>query len=127
MHGLAVHRVHVSPFEAFADLRGHSNRAQIMGSNEADDPVDLSEFPDPSKRRCCRLSRKALAPSGAMKDPAEVDAGPLSLRMVQTDTADYVSRRLFDDCPLTVAAQLPLAKHGVGVLQRPVETARLFA
>jgi hypothetical protein len=68
-----------------------------------------------------------MAPLGAVKEPAEIDTGPLSLRMVKTDTADYVSRRLLDYRPMTVPAQLPLTEHFVGVLQRQVETARRFA
>ena len=77
-----MHGVHVGSLETFTDLRGNPNRAKIIGCNEADDPVDLSVFPDPSKRGYRRLSRKAVAPSGAVKDPTEIDTGPLWLRMI---------------------------------------------
>src|SRR6185503_1283434 len=107
MHRFAVHGVHVFALETFTDLRGNPNRTQIIRCNEADDAVDLRVFPDPSKRRCRRLSRKAVAPSGAVKNPAEIDAGPLSLRMIKTDHANHASRRLLDDRPLAVSAQLP--------------------
>jgi hypothetical protein len=99
----------------------------IIGANEADDTVDPGVLPDPSKRGGRRLRRKAVAPAGAVKDPAEIDAWPWSLRMVKTDTADHVSGQLLDYRPLTVSAQLPLAQHVVGVLQRQIEAARRFA
>lgn len=126
MYGFAMHGVHVGSLETFTDLRGNPKRAMIIGGNEADDTVDLSVFPNPSKRRCRRLGREAVAPSGAVKDPAEIDTGPWSLRMVKTHTADHVPSRLLDDRPVTVSAPLPLAEHVLGVLQRKVETARWF-
>src|ERR1700704_1296909 len=113
-----MHGVHVGPLETFTDLRGNPNRATITGCNEADDAVDLRVCPDPSERGCRRLGRKAVAPAGAVQDPAEIDPGPLSLRMVETDTADHASGQLLDDRPLTVATQVPLANHVAGVLQR---------
>jgi hypothetical protein len=63
MHGFAVHGVHVRPLEMFTDLRGNPNRAEIIGSDEADDTVDLRVFPDPFKGGCRRLRRKAVPPS----------------------------------------------------------------
>ncbi len=76
VHGFAVHGIHVSPLETFTDLRGNPNRAQIIGCNEADDAINVSAFPRPPKRGCGRLGREALAPSGAVNTPAEIDTGP---------------------------------------------------
>src|SRR6266550_1823276 len=109
MHRFAMHRVHVGSLETFTDLRGNPNRAKIIGCNEADDTIDQRVVPDPSQRGCRRLSRKPVAPSRAVDDPAEIDTGPWALRMVKTDNADHASRRLLDDRPLPVSAQLPLA------------------
>lgn len=53
-------------------------------------------FPEPRKRGSRGLRRQAVAPSGAVKGPAEIDTGPWFLRMVKADTADHLSRRLLD-------------------------------
>src|SRR5688500_16540099 len=126
MHGFAMHRIHVGPVEPLTDLGGHPNRAQVIGSNEADDSVDLRVGPGPPKRGGRRLRGKAVAPSGAVKAPGGSDAGPWLVRMVKPDTADGLSGHLLDDAPLTVSAQLPMAKHAVGVLQRHLETTGRF-
>src|SRR5688572_10277370 len=126
MHRFSMHGIHVGALEAFTDLRGNPLRPKITGSNEADDTVDLRVCPGPPQRRCRRLRRKAVAPSSAMKHPAEVDAGPWLLRMVKPDAADDLSGRLLDDAPLTISAQFPVAKHAGSILHRHIKTAGRF-
>jgi hypothetical protein len=126
MHGFAMHRVDVGPLETFTDLRGNPNRATIIRCNEAHDPIDRRVSPSPLKRGSRRFRRKAVAPSGAVQDPAEIDTGPGSLRMVKANTADHVSRRPLDDRPMTVSAQLPMSEHLLRVFQRQVEATRRF-
>jgi hypothetical protein len=46
--------------------------------------------------------------------------------MIKPDNADHVSRRFLGDTPVAIPAQLPLADHPAGVLQRQVETAGRF-
>ena len=123
MARFAAHGIHVRSIEPFADFHG-PNRSKVIRRDEADDLIDLGGPPDPRKRRGRRLSGKAVAPSGAVKHPTEIDPRPRSRRMVEADAADHVSRRVLDDTPLTISADLPLADHVVAVLPREIEAAR---
>jgi len=80
---------------------------------------------------CCQAQCSAAAAASVAsplphrerwQQPAEIDAGPASLRMIEADAADDLSGRLLDDRPLPVAAQFPLSDHVAGVSGREVET-----
>ena len=118
-----MYRVDVGSIEALTDLGGDALGAKIVGPDKADNAGNRCVRPSPFECGARRLGGHSAAPPGAMDRPAEVDARPGPLGMIEPNAADYLSRWLLHHRPLAVATQLPVSNHVAGILSREIEAA----